>query len=789
MNQNPNLIRPAGVRLPDSGMAGAPGIARNPLGGGMPGMGGMQQQQPMMGGQAMQQMSPGDMIMHQMSSVASGSNGASFNWTTYGQSAYEDEGLRALKTGQDNDPENLKYFIDRAAPAMAEYWRQIYYRTGQMYDQYKNARDSFSADEFGRTCAARQAFIEAVNCQQEFTRVVANTSLPMFGKGVVDKLRQGNKDGLTANEYLELAYIASRNVLFFEFASWLMRTPQGQQMIRQLPKNILAKFANLDNFKEAAASAYDMFGQTSPYGGLEFKVPETTRPDWNMLYGKSAEMFNHNAFDYNPQQAQTMDDYAYNEIIELARRKAAEAHYGNYQQPKPQQHGLTGDNTVIDWNHQRNDLENLTRQNMKEFNLLRYFHAIGKPNHYFIPETDWKQIQHVFRKHAEQGPEQTVLPGSFRIVQLDFDGDTGWFSFIVRSEALTVQDILTDPAQLLPLLSKSDKPDYVVNATPVEDVTTKRNMTITQATVKKLEAIPLITVKEPIVSNSAGELESTIEATNATITKNITTENATAFNTVIWDVFNVKAPEERVRLYNDMPFLFKDSGVSGEDRPTFYQACNALNTYFTQGIVNPELCNFIDERLTLLVNNWLVNTCGYTPKKGKGTHLSVTSAIRDIRELSEYLKERGSEEDRRELHITDSNSQLIKGLEIFTFNNPHKPALAEDASDIEKMRQELALVVERRMYIAVVNHRGGPIHTPGEAVIVHRSKYPEYFQLVEAGFEVTMGEATPFDTTDRVLRFSDSGNMWLFNYSSFDPNVATLRHIATDRPLVLLPQD
>jgi len=789
MNQNPNnLIRPqAGVRLPDNGMGGAPGMARTPLGAGMgqPGMGGMQQ--PMMG-QGMQQMSPGEMIMQQMSSVAANTSGASFNWATYGQSAYEDEGLRALKSSQDSDPDNLKYFIDRAAPAMAEYWRQIYYRTGQLYDQYKNARDSFSADEFGRTCVARQAFIEAVNRQAEFTRVVANTSLPMFGKGVVEKLRNGNKDGLNANEYLELAYVAARNVLFFEFVSWLMRTPQGQQMCRQLPKSILEKFAHLENFKEAAASAYDMFGQTSPYGGLEFKLQETTRPDWNMLYGKNAEMFNHNNFGHNPQQPQVMDDYAYREILELARRKAAGGNSG-YQYTNQQQHGLTGDNTVIDWNNQRTDLENLTRQNMKEFNLLRYFHAISKPNHYFIPESDWKQIQHVFRKHAEQGPEETVLPGSFRVVQLDFDGDTGWFSFIVRAEGLTVQTILSNPALLLPLIDNPEKPDYNVVPVPVEDVTSKRNLTITQATVKKLVDIPLIAVKEAIVSNSAGELESTIKAMNTTITKNIQTENAVGFNAVIWDVFNVQAPEERIRLYNDMPFLFKDSGISGEDRPTFFQACNALNTYFTQGIVNPELCNFIDERLTLLVNNWLVNTCGYTPKKGKGTHLSVSSAVRDIRELSEYLKERGSEDDRRELHVTDANSQLIKGLEIFLFNHPYKPALDEDASDIDKMRQDLALVVERQMYIAVVNRRGGPIHTPGEAVIIQRSKYPEYFQLVEAGFETTMGETTPFDTTDRILRFSDSDNMWLFNYSSFDPNTATLRHIATDRPLVLLPQD
>lgn len=786
------MIRPsAAVRVPGPGE-----VSPNSSMGGRMMMGqnmGTTPQQQMMGMQ--QPQTPGEMIKAMLTSnlgSVSSAQGGGFNWGQYSTTLYEDDALRSLKAGTDHDENSNAYFIERVAGAMAEFMKQIFHRVGPFFEEYKRARDAFPATGMGTACPTRLAFIEAVNKQPEFTRVMAVTGTPFFGKRLIEVLKADNRDQLKTSEYLDAVHIAVRNVLFFELINWLMKSPQGQQHARQLSPELLGKFAHLDRFKDVAQATFDTFGQSSPYATVEFKRPESTRPDWSTLYGQYSSMFNHSQFDGPAGGIETQTpvsgDPGMAAIMEMVKRNAAEYRGESRPQSQPQQN--TYGDPIVSWNNVRNDMNNLTPMNRNEFNLKRFFHAIGKPDHYFIPESDWKAIQHAFRKHAEQGPEETVQPGSYRIVKIDIDGDSGWFSWVVRSEKLDMPTVLSDPSKLLPLIEDPENLAETFKVTPVkhEEVAGKTSVTVTVANVKKLKDIPLIQFGQPIVANNSNELSTTIDTANAQITKNITTENATAFNVTPWDVFTVSKPEDKTRLYNDMPFLFRDNEVG--DGPTPYQAARALRTYFSQGIINADLANFIDSVLTTTINDWLVNAHGYTVAKGKGTHLSIGSYVADMEDLSNYLKEH-NEEAHRALHVNDENTHLVARLRIFNFDNPFKPKAAEgeEVNVLDQLKLDMDLTVIRPMYVAVVNHRGGPLHQSNEPVVMRRSQYPEYFQLVESGFEDTMGENTPYDTTDRLIRFSASGNTWLFTYSSYDPNIATLRHVANTKPLVLLPLD
>lgn len=780
------MIRPtAGVRVPPSGSMGhQPMMGQNM---------GQQQQQPMMGQQNPQ--TPGEMIKAMLTNnmTAINSNqGGGFNWGQYSTTLYEDDALRSLKSGTEHDENSNAYFIERVASAMAEFMKQIFHRVGPFFEEYKKARDSFPMTGMGTACPARMAFIEAVNKQPEFTRIMAITGTPFFGKRLIEVLRQDNRDQLKTSEYLDAVHIAVRNVLFFELINWLMKTPQGQQHARQLSPDLLSKFANLERFKDVAQATFDTFGQSSPYASVEFKRPESTRPDWSALYGQYSDMFQHQQFGGTNGNADTQmpvsGDPRMVELMEMVRRNAAEYRGESRPQSQPQQNSY-GD-AIVNWNTVRNDMNNLTPLNRNEFSLKRFFHSIGKPNHYFIPESDWKTIQHAFRKHAEQGPEETVQPGSFRIVNIDIDGDSGWFSRVVRSEALDMPTVLSDPSKLLPLIEDPENLAETYKVTPVkhEDVAGKTTMAVIVANVKKLKDIPLIQFGETIVGNNSTQLSNTIDTANAEITRNIHTENATAFSVAPWDVFTVGKPEDKTRLYNDMPFLFRDNDAT--EGPTPYQAARALRTYFAQGIINADLANFIDSVLTTTVNDWLVNVQGYTVAKGKGTHLSIGSYVADMEDLSTFLKE-NNEDAHRALHVNDENTHLVSRLQIFNFSNPYaaKEEEGKEVSALNRLQLDLDLTVIRPMYVAVVNHRGGPLHQSDEPVVMRRSQYPEYFQLVESGFEDTMGETVPYDTTDKLIRFSSSNNTWLFSYSAFDPNVATLRHVSNTKPLVLLPLD
>lgn len=438
---------------------------------------------------------------------------------------------------------------------------------------------------------------------------------------------------------------------------------------------------------------------------------------------------------------------------------------------------------MSNWDEVRKDFNNLTPLNRKEFQLNRFFRNIGKQDHYVIPESDWTKIKHAYTKHSEMGLEETVMPGCFRIVIMDLEVDNGWFSTIVRAEGLNMQTVLTDPKKLLPLLEDPSLEDtWVVKPVELEEVNGGAGLDIEIETVRKLEqALPVIVVKDPVVSQASADLESTINSVNQRLTSQFTKESAVGFCAVPWDVYVCATPEEKRRLHNDLPFLFKDN----TETVSFMNACAAITRYNDQGLISSELINFIDARYTTLVNDWLVNCAGYEGRKNAKRHLSVTSAFNDFRALLEFLKERDPETG---AYLVESEkvNYLNEQVKIFDFENPYRKGQAEE-SEIDKLKHELELVVARPMYINVMNKRGGPSHLENDVpIVIKRSKFPEYFKMIEDGFDVTMGDNYMSESTDKLLKFDESGNMWLFSYSIVDRNVATLRFVTRSKHLCLL---
>jgi hypothetical protein len=763
---------PAAVQIPDNN-------PMNPMN--RPGYNMNQQQM----GVTNAQMSPGDVIRNIMSQNLNNTNtatGGGFNWSATGGSLYEDDALRSLRTSQDNDPTSNAYLIDRVAGAMQMFLQQIYHRAGPFYEEYRKAREDFRMNEMQQVDEIRNAYIEDVCKQHEFTRIIAINAMPFFGKGLIELLRNGNRDQLQQAEYLNTAFIACRNVLFFEMINWLMKSPNGRRYTNRLTKAIQARISNLENFKEAAAAVYDVFGQTSPYNNLEFKRPESTRTDYNMLYGPASD-YVQRSFEPEIATSAAFQDEGMRDIYDMINRNASNR--GQFQRPPQDRSLMIGGEVMKSWDEVRQDFNNLNPGNRGEFRLNRFFYNIGKPNHYFIPESDWKKIQHAYRRHEEQKAEETVLKDCFRIVIIDLDNDSGWFSTIVRKEGLDMQSVLTDPAKLLPLLENPDELDdsWVVKPYPLADVVVEKTMDIPIETVEKLEqAVPVIAVNEPVVSNSSSQLISTIDTINTRLTSKFTKINAVGFQAVNWDTYTCKSKEEKDLLYEDLRFLFKDNS----DRASFVNAVAAVARYEIQNKVDPGLIKFIGGHLTQVINNWLINCAGYNPNKNGQGHLSVNNILTDYRPLIDWLKERDPE---TMLHLVevDKANYLNESVRMFDFINPYTLAEGQEPSAIDLVKGELELVVGRQMYVNVINKRTGPAYTEANTPVrIKRSKWPEYFKMIEDGFDETMGEDGDVMVTDKLLRFTESGGMWLFSYSTIDRNVATLRFVSHDKPLCLL---
>lgn len=767
MQQNMGgMIKPTGagaVRLPGAG------DAMGSMNRGT--MMGQQQQDPMA-------------VFRQVVETGMASTAGGIKWEQYGAGGSYDNGLQEIANESGPDADSIQYLAASVAPANVMYLQQIFNRTGKFYEVYRQTVESFCrSDVTGQPCPVRDAFVKMFQKHQEFTRPVAINSSSLFGWRLISIKRETHKDELTANQYLSAAEVAIRSVLFMEMVNWLMRTAEGQQHARQLPPDLAAKMPNIPKFNEVIDSACAAFGVNNPYANVTFEVATPARTDLstnryeggsNYLYGGQ-----HNSVG----KAEISQE---DELFEFVRKNALRAQGFPMQETRPvetNQESLYGGSER--WNKIRGDFENLTPTNKHEFQLHRFFHAIGKPNHYFIPESDWKAIKKAFKKHPEMKQELTVQDNCFRIVIIDLNADSGWFSTIVRSEDYDMPTLLTDPSKLLPLLEDADNTGLLsVVAVPVKDVLKDGKLEVDYDDVRKLEkSVPVIICNEQIVAADSRVLETTMSAVNIRLTQNFTKENAVSFNAMIHDTFSCASQEIKVRLFHDAPYLFKDSEM--ETRPSWFTACKLLLAYFKQGTLDKETYNFIDSRLTTIMNDYFINCAGYDSYPHEKNHLSVDSIIRDYDELDLEL-ERSDPIMFALFNQNDPNHYLSQALKIFTYNDPFAASSDKELTVIEQIRHEQELVLERPLHVTYINNRGGPYYTDANVpVIMKRSQFPEYFELVEKSFEPTMGEL-PFDATDKLLYFAQSNHLWLFSYSAIDKNMATLRHVSRKETLVLL---
>ena len=776
-NGQPGLIRPGGgasVAVPN--MTGATT--------GMGARGGMIAPGQINMGQPMDPM----MMFRQMVEGGGAALGGGIKWEQYGSGGTYDQGMQEILNSSGPDQDSMQYHAAAVVQLNVILIQHLISRSGKFYEVYRQTVENFRRNEQGHPCPVRDAFVNMFTRHQEFVRPVALAAAPLFGWRLIHIRQETGRDDLTSNQYLSAAETAIRSILFMEMINWLMKTPEGNLHARQLPTDLSAKTPHLDNYNDVLNTACAAFGVNNPYAALKFEVKAAVRSDlMSNRYDQGAEYL----YGGQGMSMHGQADFGDAQDLFAMIQKGARDYRGEAIQ-RPQYESLeTMPTAEHNWNKIRNDLNNLTPKNRGEFQLNRFFYNIGKPNHYVITETDWKNIQHAFVKHPEMKKEETVLEGCFRIVIIDLDADSGWFSRTVRCEGYDMPTVLTDPHKLLLRLSDEGGDFLTVEPSAVEDVAGLKGdaaLTISVETCVALEEknkIPVVTLKDQIVAASSKELESTLINVNQRISQNFTKVNAVSFNTRVWDTFACAKPEDKIRLFQDLPFLFKDSEMS--TRPTFFAAMKATLAYFRQGIVDKELMTFIDSRLTTTINNYFINCGGYDSYPHEEHYLSVDSIVKDYSDLDELL-ERTDPVMFRILNSNDKEHYLLEELKIFTFNNPFKPE-SDELSAIEQIKYAQELILDRPMHITFINNKGGPIYSDtNNPIQLKRSTFPEYFDLIEKGFEPTMGTA-PFDTTDKLVCFTTSDNLWLWSYSALDKNTATLRHVSRQQPLVLLAQD
>lgn len=714
-----------------------------------------------------------------------GAAGGTIKWEQYGDARFEDQALRDIRNESNTENDINQVYVVKYAQACAEFAMFLMARRGLYYDEYRNILENFRLNlKTHAPCAIRNEFVNTVNRHPELIQGIARAAAPMYGQRLVNIAKSKPTGEVDRSEYLASIHFAIRNVLTMEMISWLCKTPQGRQQAYNLTPEIKHMVGQLETYKDIFGVACATFGVTNPYSGLVYDVQLPTRTDISLI-SESQTAFMYNSYS-NEQGVDSHSQNVSGDIYKMIQRNA------NLAKRSAQQGTayVEQDEDQPRWDKYRSDIQNITPTNKKSYDYRRFFHYIGKENHYMVPESDWKTIQHVFRRHPDQPPqEESVLHGCFRIVIIDLEHDSGWFSTVVRGEGLDMPTVLTNPSKLLPLLEgEQDSTNVVVKQMAVEAALGKKNksLEIPVETCNTLEGIPVVTVKELIATNNSKKLMAAVITTNDHLTKNFKTVNATSFNTVIWESYTCDDAAERATIIEDLPFLFKDGKEEG--RPlSFFMKMQKLNNYFREGMIGDELANFIDSRLTILTNEWLVSCLGYSNNPNSPRHLSVTSIVRDYDDLEAILEEEDEEGHRWFNAPPGPENFLTENMKIFTAEDKYD-SIGGDQGMIQKAQKLQELTMERALHITVINKRHGLVaEQDGEPLLIKRSKFPEYFDLVEKGFEPTMGSDKNIRVTDKLLQFSSDEHLWAFNYTSMDRNVATLRRVSRRQSLLFLP--
>jgi len=739
------------------------------------------------------QMDPVNYIRQSLDNMLSAGPGAAtgINWERYGDSRLEDPAFRDMRESVYGEQDIERMLLEKYTYTGAQYLQMMLGRRSRFYDEYRSLVENFRLNRrTGLLCPIRDEFVKTLIAHPEMYRTVAAASLPLFIDACIRKAKTKSNYELDQAELMDASIYANRCVLGLEMVSWLMRHPRGRELVYSLSPEIKEMVSHLEDFKEVYARACGLIGNTNPYGSLvwEIKVPGRTDShlimDAEMAHLRGSYEFAHDSSASN--LAQDSD------LRNMLRRQAARYDNGGELgnrwdiQKEPE---IAGDA----WNSYRTDLKNLTPQNAESYRLRRYFKYIGRPNHYFIPESDWKAIKHVFPAHAEQpSREESIMPGTFRVVIIDMDNiGSGWFSTVVRAEELDMPTVISNPEKLLPFLEQDRETGevYVSTITAKEALKGRKkgskDVTIPVEVCEELVGIPSVAVTERIVTNTSNKLVGSLITTNKQMTSKLTHENAVSFNAVLWDTFNLSNPEDKATLRNVLPFLFQD--VEDEEADSFAGKIAQIADVIGERYLDDELAQYLDYRFTSMFNDWLISAAGYDRDPHSENALSVDSILTDYKGIAAVLKSDDHEAYQRFTQPADADNYLTNALKLFVYESQYSGLTTNgDEGNVFIAQADQELVLERNMNVIMVNKRKGPYaEVHGEPVMIKRSKFPEYFELVEKSFEATMGDAS-IRTVPKLMFFDKGEHFWLFEYSIFDRNTATLRWVDPERHMIEL---
>lgn len=204
-----------------------------------------------------------------------------------------------------------------------------------------------------------------------------------------------------------------------------------------------------------------------------------------------------------------------------------------------------------------------------------------------------------------------------------------------------------------------------------------------------------------------------------------------------------------------------------------------------------EMCNFVRDYLTNLVNRWLIECRGYPEKAsdavGPLPQVIVNNIFTELQELLEFFKDHDPASLNAFLNYKANDFirtgiEIIVPLEISTQENienweRENPSFKDDPMhSVAREFQYRSVIIRRASVVIDIITQDGPVAL--ERVVVKESLNPELFAIVHKSVETATKNFK--DSPQVLVRFKNSldNQLWILTPSDLD-----YRHVITMRPL------
>lgn len=650
---------------------------------------------------------------------------------------------------------------------------------GSKYLNFLRGLKAFGLTQQNIPCPTRAKFVEFAEKNRGFQSRIAGLAGVMAGYQIVElclKATQPNQEQTFA--IIETAVI---NTCFMEMVIWMNRTNDGKLAYQQITPELRNLLNDLPKFIGYYNEAFMSFtGNASPYDGLRLEASE--------IQAHLVQM--QSQYEYQSYKNPGIDDENLADLRALAMRNAAKFH-GTWIEPVHEMQFNRTHTTFGDNPDNRIDLENITVKNRHQFRVDTLMKEIGNTGWFVIEEEVWQHVKRAYRKHQEQRQEISVMPGFFRIVNIDIQRDTGWKSDSIKGVSLSMARVMSNPELLLPLLEQRGEEIKTIYNKSLGDFfdkdEEKDRYLIKHNKIKELDVSTLVSTEELIVSDSSQNIESIVDITSKTTQPQTGELFAVSFPVVTFRTIDLDDATVAEELHARLPMLVIGHNPVKYDSYRGYlkNVKSILDNYFEH---ETQVHDWVTTWLTTSFNRWLVEKRGFPADKTDPMHLSVSNVFEEIEKVWMLFKDYDVPTFNALLEGPALNELMQRSAFI---PNPKVRERITKVSNraegglsvFETKASDKLMHITREMHVLRIANHPTPNWQGSKELIVKKSSFPELFHLVKQvrnkDHELLSG-----DCPDVVLSFKEDDSLWLFNLSGYDENVAVLRQISRRTQLV-----